>query len=96
MGSRNPGQFLRQAMNDMTEKIIRYRKKSWQEKLEEPMPGFPKIVDIPPQWARHRSPGPMVILTPALLLHYIRSIPKGYVTTMQAIRSWFAARDGSN
>lgn len=64
-------------------------KKTWHEKLEAVKKV--KIADIPDNWARTMGHGKMVILTPRIVNNYIKTIPKGRLTTINNIREKFAA-----
>lgn len=64
-------------------------KKTWHEKLNTNKKV--KIVDIPDNWARTIGHGKMVILTPLIINDYIKTIPKGRLTTINHIREKFAA-----
>jgi hypothetical protein len=64
------------------------KKKTWHEKLETGKQV--KIVDIPDNWAHTIGHGKMVILTPKIINSYIKTIPKGSITTINQIREKFA------
>lgn len=65
------------------------KKKTWHEKLETGKEV--KIVDIPNDWAMTMGHGKMVILTPKIINNYIKTIPKGKLTTINHIREKYAA-----
>lgn len=65
------------------------KKKTWHEKLETGKEI--KIVDIPNDWAKTMGHGKMVILTPKIINNYIKTIPKGHLTTINHIRDKYAA-----
>ncbi len=65
-----------------------YRKKSWTEKYETETE--PKIEPVPSRMARIFGKGTMLIATPRLVDACIRKIPKGKVTTINAIRKKLA------
>ena len=66
------------------------KKKSWTEKLEFSAEGYPKIIAIPDNWAKTIGHGKMVILTPKIIDEFIKTIPKGKLTTINLIREKFA------
>lgn len=66
------------------------RKKSWVEKRDGEKKGYPKIVEIPENWADKMGHGKMVILTPKIVDDFIRTIPKGKLATINLIRQKFA------
>lgn len=66
-------------------------KKSWRQKRDKVMDGYPKIVDITEKWNNSIAPGKMVILTPTIINEYLNKIPRGKLTTIALIRELFAA-----
>lgn len=64
------------------------KKKSWTEKYESVTE--PKIEPVPPRMARIFGKGTMLIATPRLVDVCIRKIPKGKLTTINAIRKRLA------
>ncbi len=74
----------------MEAKVKKSKKKSWKEKLEFSAEGYPKVVDIPDNWAKTMGHGKMIILTPKIIDEYIKTIPKGKLITINLIREKFA------
>jgi hypothetical protein len=60
---------------------------TFHEKLEK---GEPKIVDIPVRWEKTVGIGKMIILTPAIINDFLKTIPKGKLATVNTIRDKFA------
>ncbi|HXB10501.1 MAG TPA: hypothetical protein VNZ45_00830 [Bacteroidia bacterium] len=81
-------------MKAIAEKSSSKKKKTWNEKLKTGQKI--KIVDVPDNWARTIGHGKMVILTPVIINDYIKSIPKGKLTTINEIRDKFAAEHGTD
>ena len=52
----------------------------------------PRIVTIPDHWAETIGKGRMLILTPAIIDHFLSEIPKGQLATVNLIREKFAHR----
>lgn len=69
-------------------------KKSWRSKLEKPQE--PEIVEVGPNSPRSWGDGTMVIVTPMLIDEVVRTIPKGKLTTITAIREKFARDFGTD
>jgi hypothetical protein len=64
--------------------------KSWREKLENPPPGLPKVVNGPATWEK-RFGGRMVLVpTPLLVDSLIRKVKKGKLITVTQIRTRLA------
>ena len=62
---------------------------SWREKMDNP--SLPKVVDIPPAWQKRSGPGSMLIPSPRQVEAVMRSVPKGRLITVAAIREILAA-----
>ena len=70
------------------------RAKTWSEKLRPELK--PKIVTPSLKWQKKFGSGKMLIATPLLVDRLIREIPKGNVTTINAIRKKLAADFGAD
>lgn len=71
-----------------------HKKKTWREKRDAVHEGYPKITDIPDQWAKTAGHGKMVVLTAKLVDDFIQTIPKGKLATINLIRDKFAGDFG--
>jgi hypothetical protein len=60
--------------------------KSWREKLENPIAGLPKIVDVPPKWQKQMGGKKVPVPTPMLVDERIRKVPKKKLVTTGQIR----------
>ncbi len=65
-------------------------RKSWREKLENPLKGLPKVVDVPPKMAKRFGTGKMLIATPLLVDALIRKVEKGKLVTVRQLRERLA------
>ncbi len=67
------------------------RRKSWQEKFENPPEGLPKVVEVPPTWQKQMGGKMILVPTPKLTDAIIRKVPKGKLITTAQIRAKLAA-----
>ena len=65
-------------------------RKSWREKLENPLKGLPKVVDVPPKMVKRFGTGKMLIATPLLVDALIRKVEKGKLVTVRQLRECLA------
>jgi alkylated DNA nucleotide flippase Atl1 len=65
-------------------------KKSWREKLENPPPGLPKVVDVPQDWEKRMGGRRVLVPTPLQVDALIRKVPKGMLATVGQIRQQLA------
>lgn len=65
-------------------------RKSWQEKLENPPKGLPKIVKIPLKMQKRFGKGKMFIATPLMVDSLVRKVAKGKLVTQEQIREKLA------
>ena len=65
-------------------------RKSWREKLENPLKGLPKVVDVPPKMVKRFGTGKMLIATPLLVDALIRKVEKGKLVTVRQLREHLA------
>lgn len=61
---------------------------SWREKFQRP--AEPRVVEIPPKWAKTLGKGKMLIATPRLIAALVRNVPRGKLTTTTAIMARLA------
>jgi hypothetical protein len=69
--------------------MVRTRK-SWREKLENPVPGLPKVVDVPDKWVKTMGGRHILVPTPMMVDDYVRTIPKRRLATVGQIRRHLA------
>ncbi|MBN2180293.1 MAG: MGMT family protein [Sedimentisphaerales bacterium] len=60
--------------------------KSWREKLENPVPGLPKVVDVPAKWQKQMGGKKILVPTPMLVDERIRKVPNKKLITTGQIR----------
>ena len=65
-------------------------RKSWREKMDNP--DLPKVVAILPHMRKRFGDGQMLVPSPHDVEAFIRTIPKGTVTTPSRIREFLAAK----
>jgi len=65
-------------------------KKTWQEKLENPPKGLPKVVKGPAKWQKRFGGRKVLIATPLLVDKIVRKIKKGKLITIGQIREKLA------
>jgi hypothetical protein len=68
----------------------RRRYKSWREKLENPVPGLPKVVEVPEKWQKMMGGARVLVPTPMMADEGIRMVRKGRLITAGQIRSRLA------
>ena len=68
----------------MSPKSSKY--KSWRDKLENPLEGLPKIVDVPVKWQKQMGGRKILVPTPMLVDERIRKVRKGKLVTTGQIR----------
>jgi hypothetical protein len=66
--------------------------KSWREKLENPVPGLPKVVDVPEKWQKAQGGRRILVPTPLAADAEIRTVRKGRLITAGQIRKRLADR----
>jgi hypothetical protein len=66
--------------------------KSWREKLENPIAGLPKIVDVPEKWRKSQGGRWVLVPTPLMADEEIRTVPKGKLITTGQLRQRLARR----
>jgi hypothetical protein len=64
----------------------RKKYKSWREKLENPLPGLPKVVEVPPKWQKMMGGVRVLVPTPLMADEEIRTVRKGRLITAGQIR----------
>jgi alkylated DNA nucleotide flippase Atl1 len=74
---------------------VAYRRKSWREKLQDEK-GLPKIVELKGNMVKVWGEGTMVVPRPRDVAELMRKVPKGRLTTVNALRETLAARHGAD
>jgi len=69
--------------------MVRTRK-SWREKRENPVPGLPKVVDVPDKWVKTMGGRRILVPTPRLVDELVRTVPKRRLITVGRIRQQLA------
>jgi hypothetical protein len=65
-------------------------RKSWHEKLEKPVAGLPKVVDVPDQWVKTMGGRRVLVPTPMMVEELVRTVPRRKLTTVGQIRQRLA------
>ncbi|HEV2208952.1 MAG TPA: hypothetical protein VG167_09270 [Verrucomicrobiae bacterium] len=71
------------------------KKRTWQEKLADNK-GFPKVCPIDETKSKRWGTGTFVIPAPLEVDEFMRRVPRGKLTTINAIREALARRHGAN
>ncbi len=66
--------------------------KSWRDKLENPLEGLPKVVDVPVKWRKQMGGRKILVPTPMLVDERIRKVRKGKLVTTGQIRKELAKK----
>jgi hypothetical protein len=61
-------------------------RKSWREKLENPVPGLPKVCEVPDKWVKRMGGRQILVPTPMMADEYIRTVPERKLVTVGRIR----------
>jgi len=64
--------------------------KSYREKLENPVEGLPKVVDVPAKWQKQMGGKRILVPAPMLVDELIRKVPKRKLITTGQIRKQLA------
>lgn len=65
-------------------------RKSWREKLENPVPGLPKVCEVPDKWVKMMGGRQILVPTPMMVDNYVRTVPKRKLVTVGRIRRQLA------
>lgn len=65
--------------------MVRARK-SWREKLENPVPGLPKVCEVPDKWVKTMGGRRVLVPTPMLVDEYVRTVPRRKLVTVGQLR----------
>lgn len=66
--------------------------KSWRDKLENPIEGLPKVVDVPAKYQKQMGGRKILVPTPMLVDESIRKVPKRKLITTGQIRKELAKK----
>jgi alkylated DNA nucleotide flippase Atl1 len=65
-------------------------RKSWHEKLENTVPGLPKVVDVPEKWVKTMGGRRILVPTPLMVDEVVRTVPERKLVTVGQIRRQLA------
>ncbi len=65
-------------------------RKSWHEKLEKPVAGLPKVVDVPDKWVKTMGGRRVLVPTPMMVDELVRTVPRRKLITVGQIRQRLA------
>ncbi len=65
--------------------MVRTRK-SWREKLENPVAGLPKVCEVPDKWVKTMGGRQILVPTPMMVDEYVRTVPERKLVTVGQIR----------
>jgi alkylated DNA nucleotide flippase Atl1 len=71
-------------------------RKSWHEKLENPVEGLPKVVEVPASWQKRMGGRKILVPTPLMADEVIRKVPKGKLITSGQIRKILAKKSDAD
>jgi len=69
--------------------MVRTRK-SWREKLENPVAGLPKVVAVPDKWVKTMGGRQILVPTPMMVDEFVRTVPRRKLVTVGQIRRHLA------
>jgi hypothetical protein len=65
-------------------------RKSWREKLENPVKGLPKVVDVPDKWVKTMGGRQVLVPTPLMVDEQVRTVPRRKLVTVGQLRQRLA------
>ncbi len=65
-------------------------RKSWHEKLEKPVAGLPKVVEVPDKWVKTMGGRRVLVPTPMMVDELVRTVPQRRLITVGQIRQRLA------
>lgn len=71
-------------------------RKSWREKLENPVPGLPKVCEVPDKWVKMMGGRQILVPTPRMVDDLVRTVPKRKLITVGQIRRRLAEPFGAD
>jgi len=69
--------------------MVRTRK-TWREKLENPVAGLPKVCEVPDKWVKTMGGRLVLVPTPMMVDEYVRTVPRRKLVTVGQIRRHLA------
>jgi hypothetical protein len=66
--------------------------KSWREKLENPVEGLPKVVEVPEKWRKAMGGRRVLVPTPMMADEEVRTVRKGKLITTGQLRQRLAQK----
>jgi hypothetical protein len=69
--------------------MVRARK-TWREKLENPVAGLPKVCEVPDKWVKMMGGRLILVPTPMMVDEYVRTVPRRKLVTVGRIRRHLA------
>jgi len=61
-------------------------RKTWRQKLENPVPGLPKVCEVPDKWVKMMGGRQILVPTPMMVDEYVRTVPRRKLVTAGQIR----------
>ena len=80
----------------MSSKSGSYKRKSWHEKLKNPIEGLPKVVEVPASWEKRMGGRKVLVPTPLMADEVIRTVRKGKLITSGQIRKILAKKSDAD
>ncbi len=71
-------------------------RKSWREKLENPVPGLPKVCEVPDKWVKMMGGRQILVPTPRMVDDLVRTVPKRKLITVGQLRRRLAEPFGAD
>ncbi len=65
-------------------------RKTWRQKLENPVPGLPKVCEVPDKWVKMMGGRQILVPTPMMVDDYVRTVPERRLVTVGQIRRHLA------
>lgn len=65
-------------------------RKTWRQKLENPVPGLPKVCEVPDKWVKTMGGRQILVPTPMMVDDYVRTVPQRRLVTVGQIRRHLA------
>ncbi len=71
-------------------------RKSWHEKLENPVAGLPKVCEVPDKWVKMMGGRHILVPTPKMVDELVRTVPRRKLITVGQIRQRLAQPFGAD
>ena len=72
------------------------KRKTGREKLQNPLEGLPKVVDVPDKWVKGMGGRRILVPTPLMVDEYVRTVPRKKLVTVGQIREHLAGPFGAD